>query len=85
MTIPAGASSASFAVSAVDDTLYEGTQAVKVTASAAGFAAGSAPLSVTDDDVKSLNLTLDSNTIAKNAGAGRSAQSRGIQPTSPRR
>ncbi len=51
VTIPAGASSATFTITGVDDDKVDGTQTVAITASATGFASGSANLNVTDNDL----------------------------------
>lgn len=48
--IPAGAAAVTVDLAAVDDTLADGTQTVTITASAAGFTAGSDTVQVTDDD-----------------------------------
>ena len=50
-TIPAGQSSVTVNLAAVDDTVVDGTQTVTITASATGFASGSDTLQVTDNDV----------------------------------
>ena len=50
VTVPAGQASVTFIVTAVDDSLGDGTQHVVVTASAAGFPSASAELDVTDDE-----------------------------------
>jgi large repetitive protein len=49
VTIPAGQASVSFAIAAVNDTVGDGSQAVTITASAAGLT-GTAAVTVTDDD-----------------------------------
>ncbi|MEB3214332.1 MAG: Calx-beta domain-containing protein [Leptolyngbyaceae bacterium] len=48
--IPAGQASATFAVTAVDDNVIDGTQTSTITASAAGFATGSTTLDITDNE-----------------------------------
>ena len=48
VTIPANQASATFTVTAVDDTLLDGTQTVTITAAAAGYVSGSAAVDVTD-------------------------------------
>jgi hypothetical protein len=52
VTIPIGNTSAIFTISAVDDSIVDGTQTVTVTASAASHAQGSDTLDVTDDDLE---------------------------------
>jgi hypothetical protein len=49
-TINAGSSSASFNLTAVDDLLFDGTQTVTITASAATFTNGTRTINITDDD-----------------------------------
>ena len=49
--IPAGQTSADFAITAVDDGLIDGTQTVTITASATGHVDGADTLDVTDDEV----------------------------------
>jgi hypothetical protein len=50
VSIPVGQTSASFAISPVDDLLLDGTQTVTITVSAAGWTSGSDTLDVTDDE-----------------------------------
>ena len=67
--IPAGSSTATFDVTAVDDTAIDGAQTVDITAAATDFTSGAATLEVTDDDVPlELTLTLDPTSIAENGG-----------------
>ncbi|MFO0820326.1 MAG: ELWxxDGT repeat protein [Pirellulales bacterium] len=67
LTIPAGQASASISITAVDDSLLDGTQTATITATAAGYVAGSASISITD--VETLSLTLDQGTFAENAAS----------------
>ena len=48
VVIPANQASATFTITAVDDTLLDGSQSVTITAAAAGYVSGSAGVSVTD-------------------------------------
>jgi hypothetical protein len=50
VTIPAGQTSVSFSISAVDNALSDGTKTVTITASASGYANGTVQLTVTDDE-----------------------------------
>ncbi len=50
VTIPAGATSATFTLTAVENALIDGTASVAITASAAGFTAGSSTTGVLDND-----------------------------------
>jgi len=54
VTIPSGNSSATFSLTLVNDALVDATQSVEVTASATGFASGSAVISVMDDEQPAL-------------------------------
>jgi fibronectin type 3 domain-containing protein len=70
VTIPAGSASATFAVAAVDDAVIDGTQTVTLAASAAGYNGGSAPASVTDDDIPPfLTVAVSPATFGEGAGA----------------
>jgi len=51
VTIPSGQTSATFQVSATDDSILDGTQNVTLTASATGYEPGTAVMDVTDDEV----------------------------------
>ena len=63
VTIPAGQASATFPVTAIDDRLLDGTQAVTLTATASGYEPSSLTLSVTD--YESLTLTFDVTAISE--------------------
>ena len=64
VTITAGNTSANFAISAVDDAIIDGTQTATLTASAAGYAAGSTLVEVTDDGEPPPAATLSPGAIA---------------------
>jgi methyl coenzyme M reductase subunit C len=70
VTIPAGQVSATFAVAAVDDAVFDGTQNVTVTASAAGLTSGTASVAVTDNELPALTVAVNPASFAENAGAG---------------
>ncbi|MFM7076357.1 MAG: hypothetical protein ACKO3G_09865, partial [Planctomycetaceae bacterium] len=67
VTIPAGAFSATFPVSAIDNALADGAARVSVLARATGHAGGSASVIVTDDDVVALDLSFTARTIIEGA------------------
>ena len=67
ITVPAGQASATFAVTAVDDSLGDGTQSVVVTASGSGFTSASAELDVTDDE-GGLILSLSGDVLSEHGG-----------------
>lgn len=66
ITIPAGATSVSFALTVNDDTLIDGDRDVVVSATAAGSLAGSATVRVLDDEIGTLTLTAAA-TVPENA------------------
>ncbi len=66
VTFAAGETTASFTVSAIDDTLVTGTQTATITAAANGFVSGAAVVDVLDNDVPRLSLTLATNVITEN-------------------
>ncbi|MGJ8644687.1 MAG: choice-of-anchor Q domain-containing protein [Luteolibacter sp.] len=68
LTIPAGDVSATATLTAVDDTIVDGTQTVTITASATGFIDGSDQLDITDDDVATLTLSIADPSISENGG-----------------
>jgi len=57
-TVPAGQSSVTVDLAAVDDAIVDGTQTVTITASATGFTNGSDTLQVTDDDTATLSIVV---------------------------
>ncbi|MCC6473479.1 MAG: Ig-like domain-containing protein, partial [Burkholderiales bacterium] len=69
VVIPAGAASATFEATPVNDTIAEGNRGVNVTASASGFASGGVHLEIQDDDVPVLTLDLATSVISEGAGA----------------
>ena len=68
VTIPGGSASTTFAITAVDDAIVDGTQTVTITASAASFADGTDTIDVTDDDVNVLTVAIDQAQISENSG-----------------
>ncbi|MDZ4405532.1 M36 family metallopeptidase [Prosthecobacter sp.] len=65
VTIAAGATSATFAMTVVNDTLIDGPQPVTATATAAGYATGSASTTVQDNET--LSYTLNSSAAGESA------------------
>ena len=57
VTIPAGQTSASFSISAVDNALSDGTKTVTITATASGYVSGTVQLTVTDDEASFNGVT----------------------------
>jgi len=68
VVIPAGELSVTVPVTAVDDALLDGTQAVTLTASGSGLVSGTTALSVTD--FEQLIASLSSTTVIESAPAG---------------
>ncbi|MBB5036428.1 M36 family metallopeptidase [Prosthecobacter dejongeii] len=60
LLLPAGQVSQTFSLQPVDDALLDGTQTVRITASASGIAPGVATVAVTDNESATLTLTLPS-------------------------
>ena len=67
--IAAGATSATFLGTPVNDTIVNGNSLAVVTASATGFVAGTSTVTITDNDAGTLALTSSAASIAENAGA----------------
>ncbi len=63
VTIPAGATSVTFAVGTIDNDVVEGTQTATLTASATSLASGSAILTVTDTNVPTLAVALNRDSV----------------------
>ncbi len=66
--IPIGNASANFDIDAVDDLVFDGTQTVSISATAAGHDGDSQSLDVTDDEVQTLSLTLNDASIDEAPG-----------------
>jgi hypothetical protein len=67
-TILAGQTNVTFPVTVVDDTLLDGTQSTLISATVVGYDAGTATLSVEDNETTTISLTLPV-TLAENAAA----------------
>ena len=65
VTIPAGAASATFPLTVVNNSASDGDARVAVLATATGLAAGSTSVVVTDDDVVILSLAFTSTTVTE--------------------
>lgn len=68
--IPAGQSSTTFDIDAVDDAIVDGPQWVAIMPSAPGHGSNAETLKVEDDDGPLLTLTLSADIVYENAGAG---------------
>ena len=69
VTIPSGASSATFEIRAVDDALVDGDRTVQVTVTADAHQSDSAELLVEDDDLATLSLSLSQESVLESAGS----------------
>lgn len=69
VTIPAGSESFVFTVEAVDDLIVDGIQFAQITVSAAQHNQATLTLSVLDDDVPELALTIEENTLTEEESA----------------
>lgn len=65
VTIPAGQTSVTFAITPVNDTDADNKQSVTVTATAVGYKAGTKAVSITDDEVPALSLTFGATTLSE--------------------
>ncbi|MFM6271285.1 MAG: Calx-beta domain-containing protein, partial [Dolichospermum sp.] len=83
VTIPAGANSATFNITAVDDTLIEPPKNYTIIASAAGFISDSDTLAIIDNDAVTLTLTLDINNINENGGKAMATVTRNVVTDTP--
>jgi hypothetical protein len=83
VTIPAGQSSVTFEVTGVDDDLVDGDQTAVITASAGGFVAGSASVLVVDDDIATLSLNIDIDSISEADGSTTAILSRNTPTDDP--
>ena len=66
VTIPAGQSSVTFSVSALDDTVLDGNQVTQLTPAATGYESAAATITVTD--AETLSVTVDVNPISEFGG-----------------
>ncbi|MBL8820575.1 MAG: hypothetical protein JNL58_31420, partial [Planctomyces sp.] len=69
VTIPAGQASATFAIRAIEDAIVDGTQSSLIEVASPGYVSGTGIIQVTDNDLLSLTLLINKNSIAENAGA----------------
>ncbi|MFO0291598.1 MAG: Calx-beta domain-containing protein, partial [bacterium] len=83
VTIPVGATSANFNITAVDDTLIELPKNYTIIASASGFVSGQNTVAIIDNDAVSLSLTFDPNNINENGGKVLATVTRNIVTDTP--
>lgn len=82
LTIPVGARSASFLIRAIDSAIAEGTQSIVISAVSSGMATGRVSVSVTDDEVPTLSLSISPSSISENGGTAIGTVSRNTPTTS---
>ncbi|MFH0878383.1 MAG: FG-GAP-like repeat-containing protein, partial [Lentisphaerota bacterium] len=63
LTLAAGATSATFAITAMDDQLMDGAQVVNVSATALGWASGSGQVTILDDEAATWTLSLPASAL----------------------
>ena len=68
LTIPANEASAAIDVPVIDNTTPELTETVTVTASSAGYTSGSAQVTILDDDLPQIVLTINPATVSEGGG-----------------
>ena len=73
VTIPAGQNSATVALNAIDDSEINGNATVTITATAAGVDSGTVDVTVTDDEVPALTVSIAAATIAEDNGTAGNA------------
>jgi hypothetical protein len=83
VTIPAGQASATFNVTGVNDDLVDGDQTAVVSVSADGFVDGAESVVVVDDDVATLSLNIDIESINESAGGTTATLSRNTPTDNP--
>ncbi len=69
VTIAAGQASATFAIAAVNDSQVDGAQIANIKATASGFIAANKAVTVTDNDVKALSLTVSATSFSESGAA----------------
>ncbi|OVE77836.1 hypothetical protein BVX99_01545, partial [bacterium F16] len=83
VTIAAGQSATSFTVTAVDDSIADGTATVVIIASVTGGPVASSSISVTDDDTPELSLSVGGSRMPENGGSLVGLISRNTDTTLP--
>ncbi len=81
--IPVGTASIKLPIYVVDDEVADGNQMASITVSALGHVSSNASVTVLDDEVVMLGLSLDSGTIARNGGATTGRVTRNTPTTLP--
>ena len=82
ITIPAGETSATIPVTAFNNAIIDGTHQVEIVASAAGFVPGSDTVDVSDNDIPTLSLSIDSSVIAEGSSGTTATVTRSLVTTS---
>lgn len=69
VTIPSSATSVSFTITAINDTLADGSPSVTLTAAATGYLSGARAITVNDNDVPTLTFTASTTTVVEGAAS----------------
>jgi Ca2+-binding RTX toxin-like protein len=83
VTIPVGANSANFNITAVDDTSIDLPRNYTIIATAAGFVGSSNTVALIDNDGVNLTLSLAANSISENGGKVQATVTRNIVTNTP--
>ncbi|GAB5442847.1 MAG: hypothetical protein Fues2KO_31960 [Fuerstiella sp.] len=81
VVIPAGQSSITFTIQAVDDAIVDGTQTVTLSAAADGYSAAATSIDIVDDDQATLTVTVAASEISENSGSTTATITRNTDPT----
>lgn len=71
-TIPDGQSSVTVDLNAIDNSLFDGTVIVTLTAAATDFDSGTVDVTVNDDELPTLTVDISEDTVAEDTGSGSS-------------
>ncbi len=83
ITIPAGAVSATFVITSINDALADGDQLARITATSDGYISTSADIKVIDDETPTFTVTVSPNSFSENGGAAQLTVSRNTPTALP--
>lgn len=84
ITLPAGQTSLTFTATPINDALFDGSHTVTVTATppaGSGLFAGGTTLTITDDDVPAISLTVTPSSVSENGSAATATVTLGAVPS----
>ncbi len=81
VTIPAGASSVFVPLQIIDDTLVDGNQPVQLEAIADFHVSSTVSITIADEDLAALSISIDSPAVAESGGAGQIVVHRNVADT----